>query len=320
MTMKIVVLDGYTLNPGDNPWTRLEALGEVSVFDRTPPDQVVSRAQSADVLVINKVRLSDDVLEKLPDLKLITVTATGYDCVDVGAARGRGVLVCNVPIYGTDSVAQFVFAQLLHLCHQVGMHDAAVRAGEWAKSGDFSFWKSPLVELAGLTMGIIGFGRIGRRSGELAHAFGMRVLANDQFKGALPDYQPFAWAEIDEVCRSSDVISLHCNLTSENKGLVNREFLSRVKPSCVLINASRGGLVVEADLAEALNHGRLAAAALDVVSSEPIRSDNPLLSARNCLITPHIAWATRSARQRLMTTTAENIAGFAAGKPTNVVN
>lgn len=318
--LNIVVLDGYTLNPGDNPWTPLERFGHVTVHDRTAPDEVLARSRGAAILVINKVRLSASLLDQLPLLRLIAVTATGYDCVDVAAARRRGVTVANVPIYGTDSVAQYAFALLLHLCHRVDLHHAAVRAGEWTASSDFSFWKTPLVELAGKTLGIVGFGRIGRRVGELAHAFGMSVLAHDAFRGEAPAYQPFAWAELPELCRQSDVISLHCNLTAENAGMVDREFLRQVKPGAMLINTSRGGLVVEADLAEALARGQLSAAAVDVVSSEPIRPENPLLTAPNCVITPHIAWATLAARRRLLATTGDNIAAFLAGRPVNVVN
>jgi glycerate dehydrogenase len=319
--MRIVILDGQTLNPGDNPWTPLEALGQVETHDRTAEDQIVPRADGADVLVVNKIRLSAETIAALPDLRLIAVTATGYDCVDVAAARRRGIPVANVPIYGTDSVAQHVFALLLHLCGNVAGHDAAVRAGRWATCPDFCFWDTPLVELAGQTLGIVGFGRIGRRVGEIGHALGMSIVAFDQYHGEPPAYLPFAWAnELPELCQQSDVITLHCNLTAENAGMVNREFLGHVKPGAVLINTSRGGLVHEADLAAALAEGRLAAAAVDVVSREPIAADNPLLNAPHCVITPHIAWATLSARRRLLATTAENIAAFQAGRPKNVVN
>lgn len=318
--MRIVVLDGQTLNPGDNPWSPVEALGETTVYPRTPADQVVSRSQGADILVVNKQRLPAEVLAQLPRLKFIAVSATGYDCVDFQAARRQGVPVVNVPVYGTDAVAQYVFALLLRLCHHVAEHDAAVRAGRWATAADFCFWDYPQQELAGQTLGIIGFGRIGRRVGELAQAFGMHVLACSRRRVSPPTWERFAWADLDELLPAADVVSLHCNLSADNAGLVNRDFLARMKSNAILINTSRGGLVVESDLADALNSGRLAAAAVDVVSQEPIRPDNPLLSARNCLITPHIAWATLAARRRLLSETAANIAAFLAGQPRNVVN
>jgi glycerate dehydrogenase len=319
-SMKIVVLDGYTLNPGDNPWTEVEALGEVVIYDRTPPEQVIERSKDADILIINKVKLSRDVLEQLPNLKYITIVATGFDVVDIAAAKEHCISVSNVPVYGTDSVAQHVFAMLLHFCHRITLHDEAVRAGEWTRCPDFCFWKTPLTELVGKTFGIIGFGRIGRRTGEVANAFGMEVLASDVVKSSPPGYDGFSWATPEEIAERSDVISLHCPLTSENRGMVNREFLNRVKPNCILINASRGPLIVDQDLADALNNDQLAGAAVDVVSEEPIRAGNPLLSAKNCLITPHIAWATQSARKRLMGTTVENIKGFQEGAPKNLVN
>jgi glycerate dehydrogenase len=318
--MNIVVLDGRTLASDDNPFTPLEPYGEVAVFPYSTPEEIRTRSRDADILVVNKSRIAADVIAQTPRLKFIAVTATGYDCVDTAAARQRGIPVSNVPEYGTDSVAQFIFALLLHLCHRIDVHDAAVRAGEWASSPDFSFWKTPQIELVGKTFGIIGFGRIGRRVGELAHAFGMRVLAYDVFHGSPPAYQPFDWARFDELLPQADVITLHSPLTPQTAGMVNRDFLKKCKPTAFLINAARGPLVVEADLADALNHGRLAGAAVDVVSQEPIKPDNPLLTARNCVITPHIAWATLGARRRLMAATAANIAQFLAGKPINVVN
>jgi glycerate dehydrogenase len=318
--MKIVVLDAHPLSPGGSAWAPLTALGEVEVYDHSSDEQVRARARDAAVLITNRAPVTAEVIEQAPALRLIAVSFTGYDCVDVEAARRRGIPVANVPEYGTDSVAQFVFALLLELCHHVGLHSQAVRAGEWARCGDFSFWKTPLIELAGKAMGIVGFGHIGRHVGELAHAFGMAVLAQDQVRSAPPPYQPFAWADLDEVFARADVISLHCPLTAETAGLVNRRRLRLVKPGAFLLNTARGGLVVETDLAEALNEGRLAGAAVDVVSHEPIRPDNPLLGAPNCLITPHIAWATREARQRLLATTVANVANFLDGRPTNVVN
>jgi glycerate dehydrogenase len=317
--MKIVVLDAHPLSQGASAWAPLNALGEVEVYDHSSGEQVQARARGAAVLITNRAPVTARVIEQDPALRLIAVSFTGYDCVDVGAARRRGVAVANVPSYGTDSVAQLVLALLLELCHHVGLHDQAVRAGEWARSGAFSFWKAPLIELAGKTMGVVGFGHIGRRVGELAHALGMAVLAEDQARSGPPAYQPFAWAELDEVFARADVISLHCPLTPQTAGLVNRRRLARVKPGAFLLNAARGGLVVEADLADALNEGRLAGAGVDVVSREPIQADNPLLRARNCLITPHIAWATREARERLLATTIANVVNFVQGRPTNVV-
>lgn len=318
--MKIVVLDGHPLGSDANAWAALAALGEIEVYAHSSAQEVRERAAGAAVLVANKAPIGADVIDRADALRFIAVTATGFDCVDIAAARRRGIAVSNVPEYGTDSVAQFVFALLLELCHHVGLHAQAVQAGDWARSGAFSFWKTPLLELAGRTMGIVGFGRIGRRVGVLADAFGMRVLAQDQAPSAPPALPSFAWADVDELFAQADVISLHCPLTPQTAGLVNRQRLERVKPGAFLINTARGGLVVERDLAQALNEGRLAAAAVDVVSEEPLAPDNPLLQARNCLITPHIAWATRAARQRLLDATARNVAAFVAGQPTNVVN
>jgi glycerate dehydrogenase len=318
--MRIVVLDGHTLAADGNSWAALEAFGAVEVHERSTPDQVLARARGAAVLITNKARIPAAVIDQAPDLRLIAVTATGHDCVDVAAARRRAIPVSNVPEYGTDSVAQFTVALLLELCHRAGLHADAVRAGEWATALDFCFWRTPQVELAGKTIGVVGFGRIGRRVGEVAHALGMAVLAHGRSRPAPPDYRPFAWADRDELFARADVISLHCPLTAETAGLVNQERLRLVKPSAFLLNTARGGLVVEEDLAEALNAGRLAGAAVDVVSREPIRPDNPLLGARNCLITPHIAWATREARRRLLEATVANVANFLAGRPTNVVH
>jgi glycerate dehydrogenase len=318
--MKIVVLDGGSLRADGLSWAPLSQFGEVELHDFSAANDVPGRSRQAAVLVLNKARVTAEVIAQAPGLKYITVTATGYDCVDGAAARRRGIPVSNVPEYGTDSVAQFVFAHLLEHCHNVALHDKAVRDGEWARAREFCFWKTPQVELAGKIMGIVGFGRIGRRVGELAHAFGMPVLASDAFRPATPTYEPFAWAELDELFTRADVISLHCPLTTETTGLVNARRLQLVKATAFLINAARGPLVEEQDLAAALNDGRLAGAAVDVVCQEPMKMDNPLLGARNCRITPHIAWASREARQRLLNSTSANVAAFLAGKPVNVVN
>jgi glycerate dehydrogenase len=318
---KIVVLDGSTLASDDNPWTALEALGEVMIFDQTPPELIVERSRGAQVLIVNKVVLTRQDIERLPDLRFIAVSATGYNTVDVKAAGERGIPVANVPVYGTDSVAQFAFAHLLNLCHKVGLHDRLVQGGEWACVPDFCFWRTPQIELAGLTIGIIGFGRIGRRVGEMAHAFGMKVIAYDECRGAEPAYQPFAWKEsMADLTAEADVLTLHCPQTEANKGFVNAALLRRMKPGAFLINVARGGLVNEADLARALNEGWIAGASVDVVSEEPIRPGNPLLGARNCVITPHMAWASLAARRRLMDVTIDNVAAFLTGQPQNIVN
>ena len=298
--MRIAVLDGYTLNPGDNPWNEIEDLGEVTVHDRTDAQQIVERASGADVVLTNKTPLSAETLARLPDLKFIAVLATGYNMVDVSAARQRGIPVSNVPAYSSDSVAQLTFALLLELCHHVGLHDELVREGEWQRRGEFCFWDRPLIELAGKTMGIIGFGRIGRRVGELAHAFGMNVLAYDVCAESEPAYMPFAWKTVSDIFAAADVVSLHCPQTDDNVGMVNRDLLELARPELMLINTARGGLVNEADLAAALNAGRIAAAAVDVQTAEPPAQDSPLAGAENCIRTPHIAWATLEARRRLM--------------------
>lgn len=317
--MKVVVLDGYTLNPGDLSWQKLERLGETTVHDRTPRREVVRRAAGAEIVLINKVVFSEEVISQLPNLRYIGVTATGYNIVDLKAAGDHGVTVTNVPTYATSAVAQAAIALLLELCHHVQAHSDAVRQGEWARCPDFCFWKYPLVELAGKTMGIIGFGRIGRRTARIASAFGMSILAADAVKTEPPELEGFRWAEIPELLSESDVISLHCPLTPETDGLINRDSLEQMKRSAFLVNTSRGALVNDADLADALNCGRIAGAALDVLSTEPPPEGNPLLTARNCLITPHIAWAAKESRSRLMETAIENVEAFLSGRPMNVV-
>jgi len=318
--MKIVVLDGYTVNPGDNPWSDLAALGDLTVYDRTPEEALRERAGEAEILLVNKVGLDEAFLESLPRLRFVSLLATGYDGVDVEAAARRGIPVSNVPAYGTDSVAQLVFALLLECCQGVALHDRAVKEGEWASCADFAFWKMPLTELAGKTMGIVGFGSIGRRVGEIAHAFGMEVLAHTPRPGRPPSYAPFAWGSLEEVFARADAVTLHCPQTPDNAGFVNRGLLGLMKPSAFFINTARGGLVVEKDLARALEEGRVAMAAVDVLSREPPEPGNPLLRARNCLVTPHMAWASLEARRRLMAAAVENVRAFLAGAPVNVVN
>ena len=317
--MRIVVLDGHTLNPGDNPWTGLERLGELTVHDRTPPEAVVDRAAGAAVVLTNKTRLTGAHFAALGELRFVAVLATGYDVVDVPAARARGIPVSNVPEYGTDSVAQHAIALLLELTQRVGLHDTAVRRGEWAACPDFSFWKSAPVELAGLTIGIVGFGRIGRRVGEIATALGMRVLAASRRETDAPPWPGFGWREVPALFAASDVVSLHCPVTPETVGFVNADLLARMKPTALLLNTARGTLVDERALSEALRAGRLAGAATDVASEEPIRSDNPLLEAPRCVLTPHMAWASLAARRRLMEASVTNVRAFLEGKPVNVV-
>ena len=317
--MKIVILDGHTANPGDQSWDVLESLGQVVVYDRTPDELIVERSAGADVLVTNKTPLFKDTLEQLPDLKFISVLATGVNNVDLQAAASQGIAVSNVPAYSTASVAQYTFALLLELCHRIAHHSDQVYAGRWTEGPYFCFWDTPQIELEGKTLGIVGFGQIGSRVGAIANAMGMQVVASTRTPKPKPAYEPFEWTTLEEVFSRSDVVSLHCPLTADNAGFINKQLLDRMKPGAFLINTARGAIINEIDLAEALNQGKIAAA-LDVVSVEPIRPDNPLLKAKNCYLTPHIAWATRAARKRLIQITADNIAAFSMGKTVNVVN
>lgn len=316
--MKIVCLDGYTLNPGDLDWGPVADSGELKVYDRTAPDQVVEQAGEAEILLTNKTVVTREHLAELPNLKYISVLATGFNIVDIDACREQGILVSNVPEYSTDSVAQLVMALVLAHCHRVEEHSRAVHDGAWVESPDFCFWNHPLTELADTVFAIVGFGRIGRRVGALAHAFGMKVLVTSRSRKDHQDY-PVEWVSQDTAFERADVISLHCPQTEDNKGFVDRDLLSRMKPSALFINTARGPLVNEQDLADALNEGRIAGAAVDVVSAEPMKPGNPLLGAKNLLITPHLAWCTLAARKRLMQTTAENIAAFKQGQPINLV-
>jgi len=317
--VKITILDGYTLNPGDLSWAPLKALGECILYDRTPPEKVVERANAADILLINKVVLSGDAIRAMPILKYIGLLATGYDVVDVAAADDRGIVVTNVPTYGTDSVAQMVFAHLLNLCHHVTDHSDRVRQGAWSRSKDFCFWDFPLIELAGLTMGIVGLGRIGLATARLAAAFGMNILASDvTTPSCCPD--TIQMVDLDILFQESDVISLHCPLTRDNHHLVNRDRLRLMKSTAFLINTSRGPLVDEVALVDALNNHALGGAGLDVLEKEPPDPDCPLFTARNCFITPHIAWATKSARERLLSVAVDNLKAFLNNTPQNVVN
>jgi glycerate dehydrogenase len=316
----IVVLDGYTLNPGDLSWDELKQLGEVTLYDRTSPEDIPSRAAHAEIVLTNKTPLSGETLAKLPKLRYIGVLATGYNIVDIHAARERGIPVTNVPAYSTQSVAQLVFALLLELCHRVRLHSDAVHSGEWTNSADFSFTKSPLVELADKTLGLIGLGRIGLQTARIAQAFGMRVIAVGSGRSQPEAYEGIEWVDRETLFRTSDVVSLHCPLTPETERMINAQWLRQMKPTAILINTSRGGLIDESALAEALHSGAIAGVALDVLSTEPPGEDNPLLNAPNCIITPHIAWATKEARSRLMDAAVENIRCYLAGQAANVVN
>lgn len=318
--MKIVVLDGYTLNPGDLDWKGLEALGELTVYDRTDACDIVSRIGDAEIVYTNKTPLTEETFAACPSIRFVGVLATGYNVVDVDAAKRRGIPVCNVPTYGTTAVAQFTMALLLEVCHHVGAHSDAVREGAWAACPDFCFWNYPLIELAGKTMGIIGFGRIGQDVGKLAQAFGMKVLAFDNHKRPELESDTMRYAELDELFAESDVISLHCPLFPSTQGIINAENIKKMKDGVIILNDSRGPLIVEQDLYDALESGKVAAAAVDVVSTEPIREDNVLLKAKNMMITPHIAWAPKESRARLMDVAVKDLEAFLAGSPINVVN
>ena len=319
--MKIVILDGYTENPGDLSWDALRAFGDLTVYERTPyeDDEIARRIGDAEVVFTNKCPIRRAVIDACPDLRYISVLATGYNIVDVAYAAERGIPVSNVPTYGTAAVGQFAIALLLEICHHVAYHSEAVHAGRWASNPDWCFWDYPLIELAGKTMGILGFGRIGQTTGRIAKALGMTVLASGSRETeagrAIAEY-----VDRETLFARSDVIVLHCPLFPETEGMINRESIAKMKDGVILINNSRGPLIVEQDLAEALHSGKVMAAGLDVVSTEPIRSDNPLLTAPNCFITPHISWAPKEARQRILDCSVQNLRGYLAGRPVNVVN
>lgn len=318
--MKIVVIEGYSMNPGDLSWAGLEALGELTVYDRSRQYQIVERCNDAEMVFTNKEPLGRDIMAQLPGLKFIGVLATGYNCVDVAAAKGLGIVVSNVPGYGTNSVVQLTFALLLELTLHVQDHSYAVKNGDWSRSPDFCFWNYPLIELAGKTMGIIGFGDIGKKVADVASAFGMKIIANSRTRTDQTHRINFRWAPLEELLEQSDVVSLHCPLTPETTGLINKENLKRMKPSAFLLNTSRGPLVIDQDLADALNHDMIAGAGIDVLSKEPPLPGNPLFTAKNCIITPHIAWATKEARVRLMDIVVNNAKAYVSGAPVNVVS
>lgn len=318
--MKIVVLDGYTENPGDLSWNALSELGTLKVYDRTPVDKIIERIGDAEAIYVNKVPITEETIKSCPNLKFIGVLATGFNVVDVTAAKNAGIIVSNIPTYGTDAVAQFAIALLLELCHHIGDHSNCVKAGDWTNNQDWCFWNYPLIELAGKTIGIVGFGRIGQRTGDIAKALGMKVLAFDEYQNKALESEYCKYATMDELLKNSDVISLHCPLTPSTQGIINQENITKMKDGVLLINSSRGQLINEEELRDALNSGKIAGAALDVVSTEPIKADNPLLDAKNCIITPHIAWAPKESRQRLMDIAVDNLKAFKDGTPINVVN
>jgi glycerate dehydrogenase len=319
--MKIVILDGYTENPGDLSWDWLKEFGEYKVYDRTPYEdaEIIRRIGDAEVVMTNKCPISAATMDACPNMKFITVLATGYNIVDYEYAKTKGIPVANVPTYGTAAVGQFAIALLLEICHHVAHHSQAVHEGRWEHCDDWCFWDYPLIELDEKTMGIIGFGRIGQQTGRIAKALGMKILAS----GSRPTdsgREIAEYVELDELLAKSDVIALHCPLFPSTKGIINKDSIAKMKDGVIIINNSRGPLVVEQDLADALNSGKVAAAGLDVVSTEPINGDNPLLTAKNCLITPHISWAPKEARQRIMDITEGNLRAYLSGAPVNVIN
>ncbi|MFV0364594.1 MAG: D-2-hydroxyacid dehydrogenase [Suipraeoptans sp.] len=321
--MKIVVLDGYTLNPGDLSWDGMKEYGELTVYDRTPltdKQEIITRIGDADAVFTNKTPLSKEVIDACAALKFIGVLATGYNVVDVEAARKKDIPVSNIPTYGTAAVGQFAIALLLEVCHHIGYHSQAVYAGEWENCKDWCFWDSPLIELDGKNIGIIGYGRIGQTTGRIAQAMGMKVLAYDAYENQDLITETCRYADLEELLKESDVIALHCPLFPETEGIINKESIAKMKNGVIILNNSRGQLINEKDLADALNSGKVAAAGVDVVSTEPIQGDNPLLQAKNCLITPHISWAPKESRSRLMDIAIENMKGFIDKYPTNVVN
>lgn len=316
--MKIVILDAYAANPGDLSWDEFAALGDLTVYDRTAQEDAAARIGDAEVVFINKVRLTDEIFDACPNLKLVSILATGYNIVDLAAAKRRGITVCNVPGYSTRAVVQMTFALLLEICQQVGLHSGAVHTGRWQTCPDFCFWDRPLIELDGKTMGIVGYGAIGSAVGTVAQALGMKLLVTARHERPVPEGARFV--SLPELLAQSDVVSLHCPQTAENARMIDAGALAQMKDGAILLNTARGGLLDEQAVADALRSGKLLAAGMDVVSAEPIRADNPLLTAPNCFLTPHIAWAPLETRRRLQAISAENLRAFLAGKPQNVVN
>jgi glycerate dehydrogenase len=317
--MKIVILDGYTENPGDLSWEGFENLGDLTVYDRTPIEKTIGRIGDAEIVLVNKAPITRETIEACKNIKYIGVLATGYNIVDIEAAGERGILVSNIQTYGTDAVGQFAIGLLLEICHHIGHHSQAVKEGRWENNPDWCFWDYPLIELAGKTMGIIGLGRIGRTTGRIAKALGMNVIAYDEYPSD-EGREIAQYMDLDRLFENSDVICLHCPLFPSTQGIINKDTIAKMKDGVIIINNSRGPLIVEQDLADALNSGKVYAAGLDVVSVEPIRSDNPLLRAKNCIITPHISWAPKESRQRLMDIAVDNLKAFLNGTPVNIVN
>ena len=317
--MKILILDGYTENPGDLSWEGFENLGDLTVYDRTPIEKTIGRIGDAEIVLVNKAPITRETIEACKNIKYIGVLATGYNIVDIEAAGERGILVSNIPTYGTDAVGQFAIGLLLEICHHIGHHSQAVKEGRWENNPDWCFWDYPLIELAGKTMGIIGLGRIGRTTGRIAKALGMNVIAYDEYPSD-EGREIAQYMDLDRLFENSDVICLHCPLFPSTQGIINKDTIAKMKDGVIIINNSRGPLIVEQDLADALNSGKVYAAGLDVVSVEPIRSDNPLLRAKNCIITPHISWAPKESRQRLMDIAVDNLKAFLNGTPVNIVN
>lgn len=320
--MKIVVLDGYTLNPGDLSWEAIAAYGDLTVHDRTPynTEDIIKAIGDAQIIYTNKTPLPKEVLKNVPWVKFIGVLATGYNVVDIKVAKKLGMVVTNVPAYSTQAVAQFTMALLLEMCHHIGNHSHAVHDGDWVKAVDFCFWNSPLIELEGKTLGILGFGRIGQAVAKVAQAFGLHILVNSRTKRPEFESKTLKFVELDELFTNSDVISLHCPLFESTQGIINTKNIKKMKDGVMIINTARGGLILEEDLVKGLDSGKIAGAALDVISSEPMKADNPLLKAKNCVITPHIAWAPKEARSRLMNITVNNLEAYLNGQPINVVN
>lgn len=318
--LNIVILDGYTENPGDLSWAGLEALGELTVYDRTTAELVSERIANADIVYTNKTPVTKENMLACPNLKMISVLATGYNIVDIAAANELNIPVTNIPTYGTAAVGQFAISLLLEICHHIGHHSNEVKNGRWVSNPDWCFWDYPLIELAGKTIGIIGYGRIGQVTGCIAQALGMKVLAYDSFINTELENENCKYTDIETIWKEADVISLHCPLFPETEGIINKKSISKMKDGVIIINNSRGPLIIEQDLADALNSGKVYAAGLDVLSSEPPKADNPLLSARNCIVTPHISWAPKESRQRLMDIAVENLRAFLIGRPINVVN
>lgn len=318
--MKIIILDGYTENPGDLSWEKFDELGELIVYERTSEDKIVERIHDASIVITNKTPISEETIKSCTNLKYIGVLATGFNLIDLEAAKRRNIIVSNIPSYGTAAVSQFVFALLLEIAHHVGHHSQEVFRGKWSQHKDWTFWDYPLIELQGKTMGIIGYGRIGKTTGKIAQAFGMRVLAHDSHPELNLENNNMTFVELDELYSQSDVVVLHCPLTDSTKGIINKTSILKMKDGVIIINNSRGGLIIEKDLYHGLESGKIYAAGLDVVSTEPISEDNPLLRAKNCFITPHISWAPKESRQRLMDIAVDNLKAFLRGQPINVVN